>query len=144
MAIEIGLHHAPKPWQASDQESDQKNRVFWTAYAIEISLAYNLGRPPSIGDEHITAKLPKYAEETALGIHHINHRQIQSRIVSQVYCSANKSGHVTQEDGSRIIFNLQNDLNKWRDNLPTFAQSNGASPYPYRCASKSFTHAPLG
>lgn len=129
MAIEIGLHHAPKIWQPSDIESDRKDRVFWIAYAIEISLAYNLGRPPSIGDEHITARLPRYAEETALGIHHINHRRIQSRIVSRVYCGANRAGDVTDDEASCLIFKLQDDLNKWRNALPAFAQS---SPYPQR------------
>lgn len=124
MAIEIGLHHeprqAPSP-SAADQEAiqDQRRRVFWTAYIIDISLAYNLGRPPSIGEEHITVRLPRVTRESALGIHHVRHRQIQSRIVSHVYAGGRVTGTA---DAAQTITRLQGELDAWRADLAQVLQ----------------------
>jgi hypothetical protein len=130
MAIEIGLHYEPKASQISEQELDQRRRVFWAAYSIEISLAYNLGRPPSISDEHITAKLPKKATDSSPSSHHIRHRQIQSHIVSQVYGGATKTS--TPANGPLVIAKLQRDLDSWRENLIAWGNLNDPLPYPLR------------
>jgi len=77
----------------------ERSRVFWTAYSIEISLAYNLGRPPSIGEEHITARLPVVnSRDLSFGLHHIKHRRIQSRIVSQVYNARSRDREVSLQE----------------------------------------------
>jgi hypothetical protein len=130
MAIEIGLHYEPRASQTSERELDQRRRVFWTAYSIEISLAYNLGRPPSISEEHITAKLPKTTTDSAPGSHHIRHRQIQSHIVSQVYGGASKPG--TPANGPLVVAKLKRDLDEWRENLTALGNFDETSPYPLR------------
>lgn len=136
MAIEIGLHYEPATYQAaSDQGLDDRRRVFWIAYAIELSLAYNLGRPPSIGDEHITARLPAPTSETALGIHLVKHRQIQSRIVSQVYCCTSRTGCMPPDERRSVILRLQAELEEWKAALPVVCQSGVASWYPLMYSS---------
>lgn len=130
MAVDIGLHFALRPWQVTDRKLDDRSRVFWTAYAIEISLAFNLGRPPSIGEEHITTALPLQSSDTASGIHHIKHRRIQARIVSRVYCGAAQLENVTLNQRQEIISDLQHELDMWWDDVPSHDQNEDPPAYP--------------
>ncbi|KAF2132860.1 hypothetical protein P153DRAFT_284251 [Dothidotthia symphoricarpi CBS 119687] len=129
MAIEIGLHNSSTASGFSEAATDQRNRVFWSAYAIEISLAYNLGRPPSIGEEHITAEIPRISSTTLSSILHIKHRQIQSRVISQVYRVNNKVRSLTEAQD--MIAQLQEELDQWKSMIPDPRQPNEDSPYPY-------------
>lgn len=135
MAVEIGLHAAPQAWITSNQAADDRNRTFWTAYAIEISLAYNLGRPPSIVEQYITAGLSLNTPETSLAIHHIKHRRIQSKIVSQVYFASSTSRATAHENVS-VIASLQNELDEWHAALTALKDDINASAYPHRCDTK--------
>ncbi|KAJ8117397.1 hypothetical protein OPT61_g1385 [Boeremia exigua] len=129
MTIELGLHHEHKLWYPSEQQLDQRRRVFWTAYAIEVTLAYNLGRPPSISHEHITTDLPKETYDVQSGIIHIKHRQIQGKIISQMY-RASSQEHVPWEDQQRMIAELQGRLEDWRTSIPAAHGDLSSSPYP--------------
>ncbi|RFU73585.1 hypothetical protein TARUN_8655, partial [Trichoderma arundinaceum] len=131
MAIETGLHCTPKENNPTDWAKDQRNRLFWTIYAIEISLAYNLGRPPSIGEEHIAAELPTPTNENISSLHHVRHRQIQSRVVTQVYGINNRTRRMTAEQRRIFISSLQQELDEWRANIPVNPQSHAAHPYSY-------------
>lgn len=133
-AVEIGLHYSLTGRQTSTADSDDSNRVFWTAYAIEISLAYNLGRPPSISQEHITARLPTVSSSaTALGVHHIRHRQIQARIVSQVYYGNCDEDENIQSTRQIRVTRLQSELDEWRLALSDICSGEDSGPYPPRC-----------
>lgn len=130
MAVEIGLHCTPEPNDHSDVGNDQRNRVFWTIYAIEISLAYNLGRPSSIGEDHIASALPKPTSENLSSLHHVRHRQIQSRIVAQVYGINSSTRNMSVEKKQMLISNLQKELDEWQVNIPVNSQFDAT--YPYR------------
>ena len=131
-AVEIGLHYSMKNKNVSEEALDERNRIFWTAYAIEMTISYNLGRPPSISDEHITATLPAESEETLPAILHIKHRQIQSRIVSQVYCAAFRARCRTVEKRRDVISKIQAQLDEWRAVLKNSFPIIRQHPYPYR------------
>ncbi|KAF2188008.1 hypothetical protein K469DRAFT_567627 [Zopfia rhizophila CBS 207.26] len=133
MAIEIGMHNPSRASGLSESAKDQRNRVFWSAYAIEISLAYNLGRPPSIGEEHITAEKSNVSSTTLFSSLHIRHRQIQSRVVSQVYCINNKAR--SMREAQNTIARLQEELDEWKSTIPQLSQPEGDAPYPYRHVS---------
>jgi hypothetical protein len=90
MAVETGLHRDPKRWHTSEQQVDQQRRISWTAYAIEVTLAYNFGHLPSIGHENITSKLPDEIDNVRLGVFYIRHRQNQGRIMSRMYQVSSK------------------------------------------------------
>lgn len=132
MAVEIGLHCTPKTSNQSGSAKDESNRLFWTIYIVEISLAYNLGRPPSIGEEHIATELPRPTNENLLSLHHIRHRQIQSRVVAQVYSVNNRNISMSTEQTQMLISNLQQELDEWRINIPLSSHGEGQHPYPYR------------
>ncbi|KAL7941282.1 fungal-specific transcription factor domain-containing protein [Trichoderma barbatum] len=131
MAIEMGLHYTPKTNNHSDSAKGQRSRIFWTIYAIEISLAYNLGRPPSIGAEHIAVELPEPLNENLLSLHHIRHRQIQSKVVTQIYGVNHQTRNMTTEQKQILISSVQEELDKWRTNIPVSPHSGGVHPYPY-------------
>ncbi|KAG9828035.1 hypothetical protein KCU63_g15464, partial [Aureobasidium melanogenum] len=131
MAVELGLHQSYNSVHITDTEADARNRVFWTAYIIEILLAYNLGRPPSIGEEHITAKLPVTPSNMPISIHHIKHRQIQGRIVACVYGAAQRQQGSSEEHRHAVLSKLQAELDEWRDSLRGAFQSSPGSGYSY-------------
>lgn len=58
VAIDLGLHHETDRQSKLDPlERDMRRRLFWSAYCIDRNLATALGRPPSISDEWISAKV---------------------------------------------------------------------------------------
>ncbi|KIW17131.1 hypothetical protein PV08_04322 [Exophiala spinifera] len=127
MTLELGLHcfHVRTP----NHDSDRRNRVFWTMYVIEISLAYNLGRPPSIVNDHITAPLPVSTDKSALALHYIRHRQIQNKLIALVYRTNPPKG-LSSADGARIIQDLQAELDDWKTQLQQLHQQEPNSAYP--------------
>jgi hypothetical protein len=132
MAIEIGLHQSSCTLQVTESEADERTRAFWTAYIIEIILAYNLGRPPSIVEEHITADLPDTSSTMAICLHHIRHRQFQGRIIAKVYGAARKQQDLSEVDKQDVISGLQADLDHWRMSLPEAINLSPTSGYPSR------------
>jgi hypothetical protein len=128
MAIEIGLHLHPH--KRSAEYVDRNSRTFWTAYALEITVAFNLGRPPSVPEEHITTKFPVASSGSALAFHHVKLRQIQSKIMAKVYSFSDATN--TPEERSRLCDNLQNELNKWKESLPNIYQQDSSAAYPLR------------
>jgi hypothetical protein len=89
--------------------------VFWTAYAAELTVAYNLGRPPSIPDEHVDALFPMELPDSVMALHHVRHRQIQSKIIAQVYCSPSRLERLSDVEKYRILHSLQDELDRWKD-----------------------------
>ena len=115
IAIELGLHGSSSYTTHQDTgEAEVGRRTFWTAYVLEITLAYNLGRPASIGEEHITAALSTHSTTGETSTLHIKHRRIQHRLISKVY-GANRD--VTGIEAQTELALLQNQLNEWRTEL---------------------------
>lgn len=104
-----------------------------------MGLAYNLGRPPSIGDEHITIPLPAETSNTLSSCHYIKHRRIQSKILHNVY-RANSSGEaLSTEQRQKVLADLQSELEEWRAQIST-SESQARESYPYRFAENSRSH----
>ena len=136
MATEIGLHHSSVVSSTSYEDESERRNVFWTVYSIEMGLAYNLGRPPSIGDEHITIPLPAETSETMTSCHYIKHRRIQSKILHNVYCANSGSEGLDREQRQKILADLQSELEEWRAQIPTH-ESPVTESYPYRFVGDS-------
>jgi hypothetical protein len=132
MAIEIGLHQSSCTLRMTESEADERNRVFWTAYIIEILLSYNLGRPPSIVEEHITANMPDNSSTMTICLHHILHRRIQGRIIAKVYSAAQTQQDSSEEDKQDVISALQAELDRWKTSLPEAFILSPTSGYPSR------------
>jgi len=130
-AVEIGLHRQGNSWKFTPDEVDLRRRVFWTSYAIELTAAFNLGRPPSISDEHIDAPFPSEIPETAMALHHIRHRQTQSKILAKIYCSPDRLMDLDEVQKYEILCDIQSDLDIWAKNLPEI-HARSKTPYPLR------------
>jgi hypothetical protein len=116
MAIEIGLHQSSSTLQVTKSEADERDRVFWTCYIIEIILAYNLGRPPSM----------------TVCLHHIRHRRIQGRIIAKVYGAAPTHQDLSEIEKQDVISGLQAELDHWKMSLPEAFDLSPTSGYPSR------------
>ena len=140
MAVEMGLHSSSRNRQLSPSENDRRSRVFWTAYMIETSLAWNLGRPPSLDDSHITINpLDSDSGTLRLAIHHLHHRRIQGKIINTIYATnfVNQSWAI---DPPGLVDELQRQLDNWRDQLHAIFQEDVNSAYPMKYTlSLSFT-----
>jgi hypothetical protein len=53
-----------------------------------------------------------------MALHHIRHRQIQSKILNQVYCAPGRLKTLSDAEKNAILHKLQSDLEDWRDALP--------------------------
>jgi hypothetical protein len=127
IAIELGLHSSSSyTTQQERGEAEVGRRTFWTAYVLEITLAYNLGRPFSIGEEHITAVLPDHSTMGKTSTLHIKHRRIQHRLISKVY-GANRDA--TGIEAQTELALLQNELDDWRTE-PSTLSDDAFARYP--------------
>ncbi|KAL7893521.1 fungal-specific transcription factor domain-containing protein [Trichoderma sp. SZMC 28014] len=131
MAVELGLHCTSEASDVSHVAKDQRSRVFWSIYAIETSLAYNLGRPPSIGECHIASPLPISTNETLTSLHYVRHRQLQSRIVAKVYGINSSTQNMQIEEKKLLILDLQKELDEWQANIPADSRKDASYPYSY-------------
>ncbi|PLW38398.1 hypothetical protein PCANC_13675 [Puccinia coronata f. sp. avenae] len=58
-ALELGLHRkTPKALQLSPFHEENKKRIWWSVYALERTMAFQLGRPIAIQDDEIDNELP--------------------------------------------------------------------------------------
>ncbi|KAH9451699.1 hypothetical protein Pst134EA_025643 [Puccinia striiformis f. sp. tritici] len=58
-ALELGLHRkTPKAQQISPSTEEAKRRIWWSVYALERTIAFQLGRPIAIQDDEIDNELP--------------------------------------------------------------------------------------
>ncbi|KZF21948.1 hypothetical protein L228DRAFT_268457 [Xylona heveae TC161] len=129
LAIELGLHRHIDSWKFTADESELRRRVFWTTYAIEITLAFNLGRPASISFEDADVPFPKATEDMIMPVHHIRHRQIQEQMLFQVYRGRKDNAFPTTEARESVLSTLQKKLDRWHQDLHDL-HSRSTSPYP--------------
>lgn len=131
MAIEIGLHREGNSNETSTDISDFRRRLFWTAYAIEIAAAFNLGRPPSLNPHDIKTMMPSKSLKTTASLH-IIHRKIQHEMMLHVYaenqlCARKESA----SNGFPKIHELVQELKSWRVDLQQVL-GQGEMAYPFR------------
>lgn len=129
MATQLGLHSSHADGRLLEQEVQRRRRAFWTAYVLEVSLAYNLGRPPSLADNHITANLPRVSDGLELAAHHAQHRQIQSKIITAIY-SQSTSGENAAEPEQMVLDRLQQALDMWKATLLKLYSQQTDQAYP--------------
>ncbi|KAF2010258.1 hypothetical protein BU24DRAFT_496998 [Aaosphaeria arxii CBS 175.79] len=128
MAIELGLHSSSNYSTVKyGTQAEERKRAFWTAYILEITLAYNLGRPPSIGEEHITTALPYQSNAIMTSALHTKHRRIQNCIISRVYGAKHRT---TFTEAQRDIAHLQQELDDWKAELSNLSEDTLA-PYSH-------------
>ncbi|PIB02544.1 hypothetical protein CB0940_00175 [Cercospora beticola] len=60
LAFAKGLHRAAPPFQGmTEQDVEQRNRIFWAIYCLEKQIANQSGRSSMIDDDEVTCPLPR-------------------------------------------------------------------------------------
>ncbi|WEJ95144.1 hypothetical protein PSN45_002656 [Yamadazyma tenuis] len=130
LATEMGLNGEPDPSQYFDPLSlDLRRRLFWTCYCIDRILSTSMGRPTSIHDTWISAKVPALVEDrlvTVKGIESgpmchlkVSHIQqiricrLQSEIYNQLYAPS-KRPKITNEQLEIWSWQTYDELRLWR------------------------------
>ncbi|KAK5190174.1 hypothetical protein LTR92_009885 [Exophiala xenobiotica] len=134
MCIELGLHYLPRrPTPGQNQRlAECQRRLFWTAYALEITSAFNMGRPPSIAAEYVSTELPSSTPDSVMAIHHIRHRQIQAKIMAKVFRANSHGQDEPRETCDCVLHELQRALDDWKSALPAlYQQSNSEYPLDF-------------
>ncbi|KAM3418752.1 hypothetical protein BST61_g4726 [Cercospora zeina] len=97
LAFAKGLHRAARPAQGlTEQDIEQRNRIFWAIYCLEKQIATQSSRPSMIDDDEVTCSLPRFnasvgdAFSLAYGDSLVRVSRVSSRIekrLSAVQCS---------------------------------------------------------
>jgi hypothetical protein len=60
LAQSLSLHrHAPPEWGLSEDELEERSRVFWVVYCLDKTIALRCGRPSAILDDDISCPFPR-------------------------------------------------------------------------------------
>ena len=52
-----------------------------------------------------------------MGLHQIRHRQIQSRVLNQMYCAPERLNALSEGEKKQILDRLQSELDSWKSEL---------------------------
>lgn len=121
----MGLHRHNTYWAFDERQWDIRQRLFWATYVLDRTVCFNLGRPLTLSDEQIDAALPgpdvaqSAGDEPciALAVHHIRLRQIQARIITEVYTAGRLKALTGEPQRLQILVSIQGELDQWREQL---------------------------
>lgn len=139
LATGLGLHkYAPKKWNLSDLEIEDRNRVFWGLYCLDKTIAFRTGRPSLLDDSDIACTFPRHVFE-----HHgpeeaniskvefdfflsvTQYSRLCSRIIKHLYSTT--SLLQTPEARYRTVRDLYDELRRWREATKKTGQSDFGS-----------------
>jgi proline utilization trans-activator len=164
MGIGLGLHREEhlvlnENLRLSPIDRQLRKRVWWSLYIFEQYCSGLSGRPSALREEEIAADLPN---ESSLdeGYHRppglLRHDVCLARIIGKVNVSQNnqrlsQDARMQVPKDTTLIQQLLNELNSWRDNLPSYLSFDGISqahiyPSHFRqilCLHLRYQHARL-
>ena len=133
LAIEMGLHRSARAWaERSEQNShdiENRKRVFWSLFALDIGLSGKLGRPMALRLDDIDVEFPEPVEDCLpsdtnlsafnrcsfhVGIAVIKLMSIQVQMYSSIYSVRPLPPHAYEQEVRR----LEQDLLHWRQSIP--------------------------
>ncbi|KAI9613181.1 hypothetical protein H4Q26_010460 [Puccinia striiformis f. sp. tritici PST-130] len=141
-ALELGLHRkTPKAQQISPSTEEAKRRIWWSVYALERTIAFQLGRPIAIQDDEIDNEVGGDARRSAIdkklsetgtnlennpyplgwttmspSLHHIRLRMILTKIKAKVYHPRFSRENMEQRHAN--VESLASELDRWRAHIP--------------------------
>jgi Fungal specific transcription factor domain len=129
MCVDLGLHSEDLTQTSvdgtpiSNEEIDEKRRVFWVAYTLDRILSITLGRPLSMRDGTIDVQLPREAGHELKYkqmIHWIKLQRMQSEMVTQLY-GVRKRKYGQSGPLSEWLQSMMAKLGNWRDEAMQYA-----------------------
>ncbi|KNB20072.1 hypothetical protein FOXG_17306 [Fusarium oxysporum f. sp. lycopersici 4287] len=156
LAQSLGLNCHPQPgWGLSEDEIQERNRVFWVIYCLDKTIALRCGRPSMIHDDEISCCFPRgvqIARSPGTGLDPQENSPMfdfflcftrLSRIcgiISRRLYSAtalySSSSHLLS-----ILDQLLQDLESWRRTIPTEIQPG--KPLRWKCNTRGLSQMQL-
>ncbi|KAI1618113.1 fungal-specific transcription factor domain-containing protein [Exophiala viscosa] len=137
-AIVLGLNRkSTRESGLTLQEVEQRNRLFWSIYALDREVAASFGLPPSINDENINVPLPsvtidEYASATRVQLskvlqvcrNSIALRDLEGKILQKVHLANPISTlNIGMADRQAIVSQFVSQLDDWYANGCLLSQS---------------------
>ncbi|KAJ9105650.1 hypothetical protein QFC19_003422 [Naganishia cerealis] len=133
LATEMSLFAQPNPAQNFDPLTlDLRRRAFWTCYCIDRTLSTTMGRPTSIPEEWITAKMPALVEDKLIKadgiysgptcclkialVHQVRICRLQSEIHGRLYAPI-PTKCSNQEEEKAWTWQTYDKLRTWRSSF---------------------------
>lgn len=133
-ATGMSLYLEPTPSQKFDPLTlDLRRRMFWTCYCIDRTLSTVMGRPATVPDSWITAKLPSIYEDKLITtksitpgpacnlkvamVVHVGICRLQSEIHSRLYGPVVSPDEIDVEAQTTWTWQMYDQLRFWRNSL---------------------------
>jgi len=117
MATELGLHRDGRRWNLTEEQIERRSRVFWVTYVMEVTVAFNYGRPPSIAYYAIDVPFPRETPQTVMPIYTMRQRLLQGRVIEELYSFKPNFGPNLNRSAT-VLVELQAELDALHFALP--------------------------
>jgi hypothetical protein len=120
-------HYNEKPPGCSEADFQQRRRLFWNAYVLDVDLSLRLGKPP-VHSVHQIIELPPEAPPDGIGLvnvgdysfhflrEHVGLAKIQSKAHALLH--SDTSVLKTPEQLHADIVELDEELYEWKEHVP--------------------------
>lgn len=116
MCVDLNLHNDSPPGSTefSEDEIEERRRIFWTVYSVDRGLAFAFGRPLTLQESCISCSYPTRVSSAALSRFKI--RRIQARIMRlQAHDSAiHQAAFDALPYPTANEMQIMSDLNQWQ------------------------------
>ncbi|EUC43243.1 hypothetical protein COCMIDRAFT_38777 [Bipolaris oryzae ATCC 44560] len=126
MAMQLGLHRCPARFSAfSSDESELRQRVFWSIYTIDRFLSQSMGLPLSLHDYDIDVCFPLTEHHVETQSEHKNQLRLlhllaqQARIRGEIIELRHKSVHFVHNDPTRATA-ITAKLSQWWNDVENY------------------------
>lgn len=124
LATGLGLHkYVPKAWNVSDLEMEDRNRLFWSLYCLDKTIAFRTGRPSLLDDSDIACSFPRHLfsrhsrengsqESPDFFLNVTRYSRICSRIIKDLYSTTSLMQTAKARAGA--VVELYEEVKQWR------------------------------
>ncbi|RDL31155.1 uncharacterized protein BP5553_09944 [Venustampulla echinocandica] len=123
-----GYHNNTKPPGCSELDFWHRRRLFWNGYILDMDLSLRLGKPPAVNPQIIELQLPPDQSPDGIGVRTVRGVSFNflrehfalAKIQHQAYLRLHSRTSTTQtpEQLYSTISELDDELQKWRENIP--------------------------
>lgn len=146
-ALRMGLHRSQASKDLTMVENECRKRIFWVLRTMDTNVTTMLGLPRTLSDEDIDQEIPLDIDDepmtddifqslpgkphtSTMGASnaHIRLVMIAAKVVKYIYGTNHSARGQTGSYGVDYakVIELENDLTKWFDQLPTKPRRDGA------------------
>ncbi|KAF2494025.1 hypothetical protein BU16DRAFT_512265 [Lophium mytilinum] len=145
VAVELGFHRSIKAWADTAAKKDileveMRKRVFWTLYALNVSLSGKLGRPMPIRMEDIDVEFPEIMDDCIQGEQKTDFHKcsfqvgVQTAKTVPMYSKMYSTLYTVRPSPNsyeETVRALEASLRRWREGIPLELSDRQANQESY-------------